>query len=258
MPFLFFLLFVRSVAALKKTLTLPRVWIGDGPAAAPEPGATAWALAPGQRRHLRTVLRRRDGDGVRVFGKALGEWAATLEGDRLVADRETRPPVTDSTRLELFFAPLRKKRCSLLLEKATELGATRLAPVRTTRTEAASIAALKAGPHAAVVEAAEQSERLDAPEVEALRPCDDLATDLPLFVCAERAGKAPHLFDAVKAAGGLGAAVLVGPEGGLAEEDLAAIARGRPDAVVCCLGDSVLRAETACWAAVTLARAALR
>ena len=74
----------------------------------------------------------------------------------------------------------------------------------------------------------------------------------------ERAGDAPFLLDAVAAAPAGGCALVVGPEGGLADEDLAAIRLAKPDAVPVSLGDAVLRAETACWAALALAGAGLR
>ena len=93
--------------------------------------------------------------------------------------------------------------------------------MRTQRTERASIQALPApGATTAAVAAAEQSERLDVPLLEAIVATDAVKTDLPLYVCAARAGgKAPRLLDVVTGP----CAVLVGPEGGLTDDDLAAI-----------------------------------
>jgi len=247
------LVVARRAASLADHL-LPRIWLGDA-APSPAPGGR-YALTEPQRHHLTRVLRLKPGSDVRAFGRAAGEWVCELEGGGdVVASRQTRPPLAEQKRLELYFAPLRKKRTSLMIEKATELGVTALHPVRTARTEKAALSALKSGAHPAAVEAAAQCERLDVPLVGAVRSLDALDADLPLFICVERSD-APRLLDA--AAGCTGAALLVGPEGGLAPEDLEAIARSRPDAVHVSLGDAVLRAETAAWAALTLAGAAIR
>ena len=122
--------------------------------------------------------------------------------------------------------------------------------MKTQRTERASIQALPApGVTTAAVAAAEQSERLDVPLLEAIVATDAVKTDLPLYVCAARAdGKAPHLLDVVTGP----CAVLVGPEGGLTDADLAAIS-AKPDAVAVTLGPSVLRAETAACVALAFA-----
>ena len=104
----------------------------------------------------------------------------------------------------------------------------------------------------AAVAAAEQTERLDVP---LLVDTHAVSTDLPLYVCAARAdGKAPHLLDVVTGP----CAVLVGPEGGLTDADLAAISAAKPDAVAVTLGSSVLRAETAACVALAFAGGALR
>ena len=81
--------------------------------------------------------------------------------------------------------------------------------MKTQRTERASIQALPApGVTTAAVAAAEQSERLDVPLLEAVVATDAVKTDLPVYVCAARAdGKAPHLLDVVTGP----CAVLVGP-----------------------------------------------
>ena len=111
-----------------KATKLPRLWL---PTAAPVvPGETAWALDAAQRRKLGKVLRLRRGDALRVFDSGMGEWLATFEDDRVLAKAQTRAPAP-TTPLELFFAPIKKKRTSLLIEKAVELGATSLRPAGT-------------------------------------------------------------------------------------------------------------------------------
>ena len=116
------------VAWQDKATKLPRLWL---PTTAPvTAGATAWPLDASQKRKLGKVLRLRRGDALRVFDSSIGEWVASYEDDRVVAKEQTRAPAP-STPLELFFAPIKKKRTSLLIEKAVELGATSLRPVTT-------------------------------------------------------------------------------------------------------------------------------
>ncbi len=52
--------------------------------------------------------------------------------------------------------------------------------------------------------------------------------------------------------------MLVGPEGGLTDADLAAISAATPGAVAVTLGPAVLRAETAACVALAFAGGALR
>ena len=111
-----------------KATKLPRLWL---PTATPViAGETAWPLDAAQRRKLGKVLRLRRGDELRVFDSGMGEWLASFEDDCVIAKEQTRE-ATPSTHLELFFAPIKKKRTSLLIEKAVELGATSLRPVGT-------------------------------------------------------------------------------------------------------------------------------
>ena len=248
------IILLQTVAAWQdKATKLPRLWL---PTATPViAGETSWTLDAAQRRKLGKVLRLRRGDALRVFDSSIGEWVASYEDDCVVAKEQTRE-AAPSIPLELFFAPIKKKRASLLIEKAVELGATRLRPVKTQRTERASIQALPApGVTTAAGAAAEQSERLDVPLLEAVVATDAVKTDLPLYVCAARAdGRAPHLLDVATGP----CAVLVGPEGGLTDADLAAISAAQPGAVAVTLGPAVLRAETAACVALAFAGGALR
>jgi 16S rRNA U1498 N3-methylase RsmE len=109
-----------------KATKLPRLWL---PTATPViAGETSWPLDAAQRRKLGKVLRLRRGDALRVFDSGMGEWLASYEDDCVIAKEQTREAATASP-LELFFAPIKKKRTSLLIEKAVELGATSLRPV---------------------------------------------------------------------------------------------------------------------------------
>ncbi len=225
--------------------------------------ATATVHLPASQVHyLRSVMRLQAGADVRLFNGRHGEWLARLrqlqreDGEATVIRqlRRQRPEPGPA----LLFAPLKKDPMDFVVVKATELGVLRLTPVFTqhTATQRVNIERLRAQ----AIEAAEQCGRLTVPEVSAAMSLDRaLATwrpDQRLWV-ADPAATEP-IFAACAAAGhGAGAApaVLIGPEGGLAANELDRLA-ALPFVSRVHLGPRVLRAETAaiaalaCWQAI--------
>ena len=81
-----------------------------------------------QAHYLQRVLRRRHGDSVRLFNGRDGEWLAHIDtkasqpaGHLQDQLREQPPPPAPLT---LFFAPIKRTRQEILIEKAVEMGAT--------------------------------------------------------------------------------------------------------------------------------------
>jgi len=226
----------------------------------------AGPLASGSRRtiegdaanHIARVLRLERGDALTVFDGRGGEYAARIEefrkgavivavAERSAAERES--PLS----LTLAQGVSRGERMDWVVQKATELGVSRIVPVLTERT------VVKLGPQQAerkvlhwqgiATAACEQSGRDRIPVV-------DLPLSLPEFL--RGAGQAGRVL--LSPAARLRVAdlprpdgevvVLIGPEGGLAEaEQQAALAAGF---VGVRLGPRVLRTETAAVAALTL------
>jgi 16S rRNA (uracil1498-N3)-methyltransferase len=159
--------------------------------------------------------------------------------------------------LDLIVALVKRARLETIIEKAAELGARRVQPVITRRTNADRVNIARLG--AIAVEASEQTGRLDAPTVlEPLR-LDRLLEawkpDRRLMFCDE-AGDAPP---AVVALGGKPRgpwAILIGPEGGFAPEEREALL-SKPFVTAVGLGPRILRADTAAIAALTLWQATL-
>ncbi len=207
-----------------------------------------------QGHYLRHVLRLQRGAGVALFNARDGEWRAVIDGFtkdrcRLAVESRRRPPEPPEPELWLLFAPLKRARLELMVEKATELGVTRLVPVPTRHTDIGRVNAERLA--AIAREAAEQCERLSVPEISRPVPFFQLLSDwpgLPLLVCAESGAARPL----AAAAAGLPpgpVAFLVGPEGGFANSELDELAR-QPFVVPVGLGPRVLRAETAALAAL--------
>jgi 16S rRNA (uracil1498-N3)-methyltransferase len=225
-----------------------------------EAGASVAATAE-QAHYLLNVLRLETGAEIALFNGRDGEWraAVTPHGKRgcvlAVSDRlrEQTPPGD----LWLLFAPVKGQRTEFIAEKATELGVTILQPVLTRRTIARNVNVERLAANAR--EAAEQCWRLDVPAVRAAVSLDDLLAAWPaerkLAFCDET-GEAPLAPVALKGAPRGPWAVLVGPEGGFAAEELAAI-RALLQAVPVGLGPRILRADTACTVALALVQSAV-
>jgi 16S rRNA (uracil1498-N3)-methyltransferase len=199
---------------------------------------------PGQAHYLGTVLRRAVGDPVRLFNGRDGEWDAVLSAIRkdrasLTVGARTRPPRTEAGPW-LVFALLKRDATDLVVRQAVELGAARILPVLTARTNAGHVNLDRL--RAIAVEAAEQSERLTVPPVDPPARLDAVLAAWPkgrrLFAAIERmeAGPIPR--------GPGEAGLLVGPEGGFTPEERQLLERF-PFISAICLGPTILRAETA-------------
>src|SRR5712671_945093 len=208
--------------------------------------------------HLTRVLRLRVGEALTVFNGAGGEYAASIEhahaGRVAVAIGELRAIERESPlTLTLAQGVSRGERMDLVVQKATELGASGLAPVLAER----SVVRLTAQQaerrlnhwRAIAIAACEQSGRNRLPAIAPPVPLKDFlrTSDGSMRLLLSPAAPAtladlPRLVSAIT--------VLIGPEGGLAEaEQEAAVAAGFKPVRV---GPRVLRTETAAIAALTL------
>lgn len=219
------------------------------------------ACAPEQVNYLINVLRLKVGAALLVFNGRDGEWRARIDQVSkravvLVAEAQTRPQ-SDGPDIDYLFAPLKHARLDYMVQKATEMGVQRLRPVLTRRTiaERVNLDRMRAN----AVEAAEQCGVLRVPEV--LEPVKLAAVleawdgERVLIFCDEGAAVAnPMVALGEIERGPLG--VLIGPEGGFADEERDAI-RSRPYTRVISLGPRILRADTAAVAALALVNAVL-
>ena len=212
---------------------------------------------------LRSVLRLGAGAPVALFNGRDGEWSARIDalgkGWASLSVETRRRAQWSGPDIWMLFAPIKRARLDFLVEKATELGASRLLPVTTRHTAVSRVNRERLV--ANTREAAEQCERLDVPEVAEARPLFHVLGDWPperrLLVCAEAGPSRP--IDAVLKAAAEGPqgpwALLTGPEGGFSQSELDAL-RKLPFVTPVGLGPRILRADTAalaalaCWQAV--------
>ncbi|PQA88533.1 16S rRNA (uracil(1498)-N(3))-methyltransferase [Hyphococcus luteus] len=253
---------------------IPRLYI-DGPLHSGLPAP----LTAEQVHYLKNVLRRQEGDELRLFNGEDGEFAARIvelkkktgaaQVGEQTRDQEAEPD------LVLYFAPVKRGPLETIVQKAVEVGAARLVPVITERTIAPklNIARLQA----IATEAAEQCGRLNVPSVgEPIKFAALLKTwteDRRLLFCDEagdeeekewggREGRAEPVLDVLKSIdsktdGGVEPwAILTGPEGGFSPGERREL-RAKSYVTAATLGPRILRADTAAIAALVLWQAAL-
>ncbi len=228
------------------------------------PGA-AVTLGRDDSHYLLNVMRRSRGDDVALFNGRDGEWAAVIVNPAKkainleVADHlKTQQPEPD---LWLAFSPIKRARIDFVAQKATELGVSKMIPVRTERTVVTRVKTERLWANAK--EAAEQCERLIVPAVEDLVSLDKLLAGWPkgrklLFCDEDKTG--PLIIEALKEADKKPArrpwGILVGPEGGFSDKERQMV-RAHPESIPASLGPRLLRADTAIISALSLWQAAL-
>jgi 16S rRNA (uracil1498-N3)-methyltransferase len=218
------------------------------------------ALDAAQANYLRNVMRLKPGESVLLFNGRDGEWRAALsiEGKRaaaLTVGERTREQTTP-TDLHYLFAPLKHARLDYVVQKAVEMGASRLQPLMMQHSQALRVNLERMRANA--IEAAEQCGVLNVPEVgEPISFERMLATRDPsrLLVFCDEAADVRDPVAALAAARTSPPpqplAVLIGPEGGFSDRERAAL-MGLPNVVRLALGPRILRADTAAVAALAL------
>lgn len=234
----------------------PRLWVAD-----PLAPAAELTLSANQANYLRNVLRLEPGDPVLVFNGRDGEWRSVLASAgkrattlRLEAQIRPQTPAGD---LHYCFAPLKHARLDYMVQKAVELGASRLQPVLTRHTQVSRVNTDRMQANA--VEAAEQCGILSLPGIgEPVSLQQWIAGREPdrLLVFCDEAAAIADPVAALRAQPPGPRALLIGPEGGFSEDERAALLR-MPNTVRLALGPRILRADTAAVAALTLVQSVL-
>jgi 16S rRNA (uracil1498-N3)-methyltransferase len=234
---------------------------------APLKEGAALELDPNQANYLANVLRLETGDPVLLFNGKDGEWRAALSGKKLrsVAVGEQTRPQDASGDLHLLFAPLKHARLDYMVQKAVEMGASRLQPILTRHTQVSRVNTERMRANA--IEAAEQCGVLTIPEIAEpvafdrinFQPgrihvfCDEHADVRDPIAALAPFRPAPSVLVPASVSS---IAVLIGPEGGFSEDERSALI-ARDNVVRIAIGPRILRADTAAVAALSIVQAAL-
>jgi 16S rRNA (uracil1498-N3)-methyltransferase len=205
--------------------------------------------------HLTRVLRVEPGqkyeitDNSRVWLAEVKTTRKTLVEFTLLEEIEAAPALPAIT---LYLALIKFERFEWAVEKATELGISRLVPVEASRSERG----LADGARKRVErwrriarEASEQSRRLSAPEIEdPVRFDQMLSCEATHRIWLDERPAAPALIDTLKLSKGDSCALAVGPEGGWSDPERIRFDEAKWTGAS--LGPAVLRADTAVCAAL--------
>lgn len=227
----------------------------------PEPAPDDVELTGERRHYLLHVLRLEEGDALEIFdgkGRAFEARVANVTPETVRVTLGTARVAPPRREVSILQGLPKGDKLELVLQKGTELGATAFLPVATARS------VVKLEPKRAeertsrwtkiVEEAARQCRRDDVPRVATPSPLLEAARALPvgtvLLVLDEEESAVP-LGDAFRGAGaGTGVALVIGPEGGLAREEVDALKALGARPVT--LGKRILRTETAALAALAV------
>jgi 16S rRNA (uracil1498-N3)-methyltransferase len=231
------------------------------------------ALDRDQHNYLCNVLRLSKDDGVLLFNGRDGEWQAVLTGtgkrslSAAVGERAREQPQPFD--LHFLFAPLKHARLDYTVQKAVEMGVSRLQPVLTQHTQVARLNLDRMRANA--IEAAQQCGVLTLPDI--MEPvsfktiagsidagrllifCDEDA-DVKDPVAALAAGRPSGQALLPTGHQAFPMAILIGPEGGFSQDERETLSK-RPNVVRLSLGPRILRADTAAVAALALVQAVL-
>lgn len=207
-----------------------------------------------QSHYLTGVMKLKAGDTLNCFDNQSGEYGCVItqvsKKSCVLQIISHDKPYRQAPDIWLLFAPVKKDNTDFIIQKATELGVRKIIPVITRRTISERVRTDRFAAQA--IEAAEQCRRTDIPEIADAVKLDDVLAKwdksrvlyyMDETLHGEAVGK-------VFADAPAPCAVLVGPEGGFAPEELQQL-RSLSYARGVCLGPRILRAETAVAAALS-------
>lgn len=207
------------------------------------------SLPEAQAHYLRNVLRCQNGQDIVVFNGKGGEFTGVIESlDRgkatIKIDFFTPSDRESPLVVKLGLAITKRDAMDLAIQKSTELGATQITPLTSDYSTVAEKALAKRLQHWRDItySACEQCERNLVPTVKDVTRLDDWVTrtDAELKLVAHIGD---HIqFDQIKVAP-KSIAILIGPEGGLSDQEVAHAVESGYAAIS--LGPRILRAETA-------------
>lgn len=218
---------------------------------------TTVALETGPSAHIAKALRMQVDDSLVLFNGEGGQYTATIVAlDKKVVQIRTMEhsagELESPLRLSLGIAISRGDRMDWIIQKATELGVARIVPLMTERTEVKlkGDRAEKKQTHwrQIVISACEQCGRNRLPELKSLIAVNDWLPTVDAqrkFVLHHRDSAASNLEQRP-----VTVAILVGPEGGLSDREIAYAGDQGFEALT--LGPRVLRTETAPLAALAI------
>jgi len=205
-----------------------------------------------QHHFLKNVMRIRVNDQINIFDGITGEWTSKIISInrenivlRVIKKIKEMQPSPD---IWLIFAPIKQNRMSIAIQKATELGVSKIIPCTTDYTNVKNINLKNLCKNA--IEASEQSERLDIPIIEKEVDLKSLLKNWPkdrkLIYCDEKNLSNKSIIETTTPLKNITKkwSVLIGPEGGFSDKEHDLILKNNY-VLSTSLGNTILRSDTA-------------
>ena len=214
---------------------------------------TTSLLSKEHTHYVVNVMRLKRGSNINCFNKE-GEWVSEvvfLEKDRVEVKFLNRVKESiKSPSIELAICLVKKNPMEIILQKATELGVTKIIPIISERTEVKELNLERA--NKIVIEATEQSNQLSPPEISKIRTLKNFMKNLNaanrIFFadinCKKRLTKEDIKVDNLKT-------ILIGPEGDFTPAERKMILENG-NTIPFSLSKNILRTETATISALSL------
>ena len=210
-----------------------------------------------QHHFLKNVLRIKIDEIITIFDNSTGEWLSNV----MIVNRDStvlqiykkNKDIKNEPDIWLFFAPIKQQRLNITIQKATELGVSKLIPCVTNYTNNYSLNYRNLELN--IIEAAEQSERLTLPSLENQISFDDFIKNHPkdraLVFCNEHIESNESMFSSIMAERSKYNkwTLLIGPEGGFSQDECNRIVK-LTNVISVSLGKRILRSDTATVAAL--------
>ena len=205
-----------------------------------------------QHHFLKNVMRIKVNDEINVFDGISGEWNSKVisisRENTALRVIENIKKMQSSSDLWLIFAPIKQNRMSIAIQKATEIGVSKIIPCFTEYTNFNKVNLKNL--HQNAIEASEQSQRLDIPNIEKEVDLKSLLLNWPkdrkLIYCDEKNRDKKSIIETITTLKNTANkwSVLIGPEGGFSDAEQDLILKNN-NVVSVSLGSTVLRSDTA-------------
>ena len=213
-------------------------------------------LDKSQSHYLNKVMRVKENEAFSLFNSS-GEWEAKILN---ISKGVVEFNITKQLRhkenpkeLWLAFSPIKSNYFNFMIQKATELGVTKFIPIIFDRTIVRKIN--KERLEKVIIEASEQSNRINVPDIEDPKSLDDFLNNNKVDLIFTDLNSENTKVD-LKKVTDKPTCVIIGPEGDFSEEERAKILKFSGVQPLK-INDNILRSETAVISAISIIKYAI-
>jgi len=213
-------------------------------------------LDKSQSHYLNKVMRVKESEMFSLFNSS-GEWEAKILNisKGIVEFNVTKQLRQKENPKELWlaFSPIKSNYFNFMIQKATELGVTKFIPIIFDRTIVRKIN--KERLEKVIIEASEQSNRINVPDIEDPKSLDDFLNNNKVDLIFTDLNSENTKID-LKKVTDKPTCVIIGPEGDFSEEERAKILKFSGVQPLK-INDNILRSETAVISAISIIKYAI-